>query len=99
MSVGLENLILSLVAGGSLLQALVMAWANRKKTKADTASELARNALAQVSSVTARCDQLESDVREFKKALYPHQSWDLKAHKAALEVDPNFPAPPELFIG
>lgn len=43
-------------------------------------------------------DRLEGDVRDLRRGLFPHQQWDLLAHRKALEVDPNFPAPPELHI-
>lgn len=101
----LSYTIVSILAGSNVLVAIVLAVANRQKRGADTASELARNALAQVDSLQQRNDKMEKrqdevedEVRRFRASLFPHQGWDLKAHKEALKSDPDFPPPPELVI-
>jgi hypothetical protein len=105
VTTGLATAILTLLVGSDILQVLASLWATRRKRGADTASELAKNALAQVTSLQERYgamerkyDSLEEDIRKFREALYPHQRWDMLAHKEALKSDPNFPSPPELFI-
>lgn len=45
-----------------------------------------------------RQDKLEDKFEEIRRSLYPHQQWDLKAHRTALMVDPDFPPPPDLGI-
>lgn len=45
-----------------------------------------------------RQDKLEDKLEEIRHSLYPHQQWDLKAHRTALMTDPDFPPPPDLGI-
>lgn len=96
----------ALAATAATVLTAVIAWlSTRNKSKADTAEKLVASAMLRMDRSEARSDilerkhdTLEGDVRDLRRALYPHQQWDLRAHRKALETDPDFPAPPELHI-
>lgn len=97
--------VLGIVTGSTIFQALASIFVGRRKEKADSTSVLVRTALDQVTSLDKRYDALEKrydaledEVRTFRKQLAPHQQWDVKAYQKALESDPAFPAPPDLWI-
>jgi hypothetical protein len=97
--------VVGLILGSSVLNTIVTIAGNRRKTdaetrvhEADAATTIATNALSQVTSIQGRLDRAEGRIDQFQKALFPHQAWDAKAHKKALEVDPNFPPPPDLTL-
>lgn len=104
--------VLGTIVGSTAAAALITAWFNRNKTQSETdanrasaeraridsAMLIAQNALAQSTSTQTRMDRQEEDIREFRRQLYPHQRWDALAHAEALKSDPDFPAPPDLFI-
>ncbi|WP_157107467.1 hypothetical protein [Nocardia grenadensis] len=43
-----------------------------------------------------RYDKLEGELQQIQRNLFPHQQWDLLVHRKVLELDPNFPPPPDL---
>jgi hypothetical protein len=95
---GLVTTIVVPVLGSGGFTALVVWWSNRGKSRAETAEKLVASAMTRMDRAESRVDRIEEDVREFRRGLFPHQQWDLQAHRKALEVDPDFPAPPELHI-
>ena len=104
--------VLGTIVSSTAAAALVTVWFNRNKTasetdvnhataeraRIDSAMLVAQNALAQSTSAQTRLDRQEEDIREFRRQLFPHQRWDALAHAEALKSNPDFPAPPDLFI-
>jgi hypothetical protein len=89
---------LLLVAGSSVLSAVVTAWlkrgdaeANITKTKADAARVLSDLAISQTQ-------QMSQQMGEFRMALRVHREWDRKMVTRARRAGIEFEDPPELFL-
>ncbi|WP_327120411.1 hypothetical protein OHB12_16320 [Nocardia sp. NBC_01730] len=90
--------ILVLVAGSSVLSAVVTTLANRKsidanttKTKADAAKTLSDTAIAQ-------SQQMAGQIGELRQALRVHREWDKKMVLKARQAGLDFDEPPELWL-
>jgi TolA-binding protein len=97
--------VVAAVFGSSAVTALVTAWVTRDKTVADTqavennnALTLATSAIERMTAAEKKIDQMEQDWRDMRRSVFPHQSWDVKAHRLAIQVDPDFPPPPDIVI-
>jgi hypothetical protein len=91
------ELIMTALGSGVAVQG--MNWlANRGKNKADASATQVDSMLKQLERLQKEHDDLKDELKAFRKALYPHQRWDLLAWKRILEVDPEFPPPPDLYI-
>jgi hypothetical protein len=93
------------ILGTSSVTALVTAWLTRDRTKADTEAKetetaiaLATSAITRMTAAEGKIDNMEKAWRDMRRSVFPHQSWDVKAHRLAIQVDPDFPNPPEIAI-
>ncbi|MFE7797047.1 hypothetical protein [Nocardia sp. NPDC057440] len=84
--------------GSPVFSALVAWMSGRGKSRAETAEKLVASAMVRMDRSDARVDKLEAKIEDVRVAIFPHQQWDVQAHRKALEVDPNFPPPPVLHI-
>jgi hypothetical protein len=89
---------LVLLAGSSVLSAIVTAWfkrgdvdAHMTKTKADAAKVLSDLAISQTQ-------QMSEQMGEFRMALRVHREWDRKMVTRARQAGIEFEDPPELLL-
>lgn len=91
-----------IVAGSTALPPVVNKMAKKiwggRKTQADSMSVLVKSALDQVTSLEKRYDELVEEVRALRRQIGPYQRWGIRAYQRALQTDPDFDPPPDLFI-
>lgn len=91
--------LLGVVVGSSVLSTFV-GWllGGRKRNKVDVLAKQLEAVERRNDELERRCDGFEKEIQQFRQQLYPHHKWDLLAYRKLIEIDPDFPVPPDLYI-